>query len=152
MKGYKDYKDYKELLKTIGAECKSDFVYGENKLTEFLGNQGSDEGTEPVFSFIVEFNSIEYEIGVTHEEVEEDVFDYTYWIMDIKNLEGKKWKEVKDILDKYSYTDMSNFDDKDGIVDFEGIYTDFSIIGHIVNYPEEVNIEIKDDERIYRNN
>lgn len=149
----KSFKDYKDLLTVIGAECKSDYVYGNGELISFLENNGSDEGREPIFSFTLEFNGINYELGVTHIEVEEDEFEYTYWLMGIKNLEGKMWKDIKKILDKYSTVDMSNFDRESGIVDFKGIYSDFSIKGYCIYSKEElVDIEIKDDEIIYRNN
>lgn len=148
----KRFVSFEELLKEIGAECKSDFVYGESELRDFLECTGSDAGEEPYFSFLVEFNGLEYKIGVTHEEIAEDEYKYTYWLMDIENLEGKLWKDVKVVLDKKSTVDMSNFHEESGIVDFKGIYSDFSVIGYIVNFDEEIGIEIKDDAVVYRNN
>lgn len=148
----KKFENFEELLKEIGAECTSDFVYGKKELNNFLACTGSDEGKEPYFSFLVEFNGLKYKLGVTHEEIAEDEYKYTYWLMDIENLEGKLWKDVKAILDNQSTVDMSNFDNESGIVDFKGIYSDFSVTGYIVNLNEEIEIKIKDDAVIYRNN
>lgn len=148
----KSFENYEDLLKKIGAESKSDIVYGNNQLKDFLECNGSDEGDEPYFSFKLEFNSIIYVIGVTYKELEEDVYSYTYWLMNIENLNGRNWKDVKHVLDKHAIAYESNFDSTGGIVDFEGIYSDFSILATVTKSSEEIIVNIDDMETIYINN
>lgn len=148
----RSFKNYEDLLTKIGAECKSDFAYGNNQLNTYLESNGSDEGDEPYFSFKLEFNSIIYVIGVTHKEVEEDVYSYTYWLMDIENLNGRNWKDVKHVLDKYSVAHDCYFDSTEGIVDFTDIYSDFSIAATVTKSSEETVVNIDDMEVVYINN
>lgn len=148
----RSFENYEYLLSKIGAESKSDFVYGKNELSSFLENNGSDEGDTPYFSFNLEFNSITYVIGVTHKELEEDVYSYTYWLMDIENLEGRNWKDIKHVLDKYSVAYDCYFDSTEGIVDFEDIYSDFSIRATLIYFEDEKEVNIDDMATIYKNN
>lgn len=147
----KSFEKYEDLLKAIGAESESDFTYGKKELNAFLENDGSDEGDEPYFSFDLEFNSITYSIGVTHKELEDEEYLYIYWLMDIKNLNGRAWKDVEKILYKYMTIDLVNFDSDGGIVDFRGIYSDFSIKGTIKDSSEKTTITIDNNETIYIN-
>ena len=149
----KKFKNYEDLLKAIGVWFSSDLTYAKNELNNYLETIGSDYG-EPTCLFSLEFNKIKYNIGVTHTEDKEDEDTYilTYWIIDIENLENRKWKDVKDILTKHITVDMTNFDKADGIVDFDGIYSDYSIMGKIEYSKEEMAIKISDDEEIYKNN
>ena len=149
----KKFKNYEDLLKSIGVCLSSDFTYAKNELNNYLETIGSDYG-EPTCLFSLEFNDIKYNIGVTHTEDKEDEDTYilTYWIIDIENLENRKWKDVKDILTKHITVDMTNFDKVGGIVDFDGIYSDYSIMGKVEYSKEEMAIKISDDEEIYKNN
>lgn len=147
----KSFEIYEDLLKEIGAVSKSDFTYAKNQLASFLEDIGSDE-EEPYFSFDLEFNGITYIIGVTHIEKEEDSYEYTYWLVDIKNLSGRKWKDVEYVLENHILIDDSNFDSKEGIVDFKGIYSNFSVGAKFKKVGEETTVIIDSEETIYVNN
>lgn len=73
-------------------------------------------------------------------------------IIDLE-LEGKKWSEVKKILENFITVDADNVGE-DGlcIVDFVGDYSDFSVAGEIIENESESIVEIDDNEIIYKNN
>ena len=119
------FESYDKLLKEIGMESTLDFTYAKNELRNWLESIEADYGNEePSCLFSLEFNDIRYNIGVTYTKDKEDkeTYIYTYWIIDIDNLENKKWKDVKHVLNKHITIDMGNFDKMTGIVDFDSIY------------------------------
>lgn len=71
-----------------------------------------------------------------------------------KNLAGKTWAEVKNLLENETTVDSDNIDKENGdcIVDFSQEYSDFSIKGRMVKNENETVIEIADDAVIYKNN
>lgn len=75
------FDSYEELLESIGMNKKD--VYAHNQLADYLGCEGScdgENGKEPNVVFVLEHEGVSYQVGVTHQEVAEDEFEYTYWI------------------------------------------------------------------------
>ena len=68
-------------------------------------------------------------------------------------LAGKKWIEVKDILENYMTVDTDNVDETTGdcIVDFAEPYDCYSISGKIIITEDEAYTEISDEAEIYEN-
>lgn len=153
----KKYNSYRDLLENIGISFSSHIQYANEKLNNHLSCEGSctveNQNEEPHTGFDIEIDGITFTIGVTSVEIiPEEKYEYFYWLMDT-DLSGKHWVNVKDYLDKFTTVDMSNFDDISGVVDFKEPFSDYSIIGFIdKSCIDEMNIIIKDDEKIYRNN
>lgn len=85
------YDDFYRLIECIGAGFYTDFL--EYELNDFLGCCGSDivedDMQEPDNYFTVEIEGIEYDIGVTSIEEDEEHGDYIYyyWVLDERELE-----------------------------------------------------------------
>ena len=76
----KKFESFNELLDSIGVTFSSHRRYADEKLGDFLACVGSDEGKEPRSYFTIEIDEKKIDIGVTHEEVGEEEYKYTYWI------------------------------------------------------------------------
>ena len=145
-----EFEEYKKLVESIGGITKSDIVYAKNELKTFLEDIGSDE-EEPVSYLKLNFNDVDYLIGVTHKVKNEFEFEYKYWLMYIENLEGKQWKDIKSFLENQITYDKDNFDKTYGIFDFVGVYGEYSIRGQLIKTADDIIYNIKDDTEIYKN-
>lgn len=76
----KKFESFNQLLDSIGVTFSSHRKYANEELSNFLSCTGSDEGNTPRSYFTIEIDEEKFDIGVTHEEIEEDEYKYTYWI------------------------------------------------------------------------
>lgn len=77
----KNFESYEELLESIGMNKKDQ--YAKVMLNNYLSCEGSCEGgedKEPNVIYVLEYQGVNFEVGVTHEEIAEDEYKYTYWI------------------------------------------------------------------------